>query len=146
MARHFKHAEAQALLPEIERAVRNAVQLKAVYQEAEEELRRASQRIMMLGGSIVDRQSILAVRGRRDTTAAQLKEAIETVREQGCLIKDLDIGLVDFPTYYRGNEVYLCWKLGEDHIGYWHGVDEGFRGRKPIDQDFLDNHEGERPN
>ena len=60
------------------------------------------------------------------------------MQEIGCLIKDLDIGLIDFPTTYRGEEVYLCWKLGEPGIEYWHGVDEGFRGRKPIDQDFLD--------
>jgi hypothetical protein len=51
---------------------------------------------------------------------------------------------VDFPTLFRGVEVYLCWKLGESGIEFWHGVDEGFRGRKPIDQDFLDHHEGDR--
>jgi hypothetical protein len=58
-------------------------------------------------------------------------------------VKDLDTGLVDFPTMYRGVEVCLCWKLGEGAIGYWHGVDEGFRGRKPIDQDFRDQHRGD---
>ena len=55
-------------------------------------------------------------------------------------IKDLEIGLIDFPTLFRGQEVYLCWKLGEDKIRFWHGIHEGFRGRKAIDQDFLDNH------
>jgi hypothetical protein len=55
-------------------------------------------------------------------------------------VKDLDIGLVDFPTVFRGVEVCLCWKLGEPRIGYWHGAEEGFRGRKPIDQDFLAHH------
>jgi len=65
------------------------------------------------------------------------------VQEIGCLIKDIDVGLVDFPTSLRGVEVYLCWKLGESGISFWHGVDEGFRGRKPIDKDFLDNHQGD---
>jgi hypothetical protein len=55
------------------------------------------------------------------------------------MVKDLDIGLIDFPTLFRGREVYLCWRMGETGIRYWHG-EEGFRGRKEIDRDFLDNH------
>jgi len=57
-------------------------------------------------------------------------------------VKDLDIGLVDFPTLFRGAEVYLCWRLGEPAIQFWHGVDEGFAKRKAIDQDFRDHHNG----
>jgi hypothetical protein len=72
-----------------------------------------------------------------------LRRALEQAQETGGLVKDLDTGLVDFPTMYRGVEVCLCWKLGEGAIGYWHGVDEGFRGRKPIDQDFRDQHRGD---
>jgi hypothetical protein len=56
------------------------------------------------------------------------------------VVKDLDTGLLDFPTLYQGREVYLCWRLGESQINYWHGVDEGFAGRKAIDDDFLANH------
>ncbi len=56
-------------------------------------------------------------------------------------MKDLDIGLVDFPTLFQGEEVYLCWKLGEAGIRFWHGIDEGFRGRKPIDAEFLEHHQ-----
>ena len=62
------------------------------------------------------------------------------------LVKDLDSGLIDFPTLFRGDEVYLCWKLGESGIGFWHKIEDGFPGRKPIDQDFKDNHRGEIPN
>jgi len=72
-----------------------------------------------------------------------LRNAIESVQELGCVVKDLDIGLIDFPTLFRGEEVYLCWKLGEPVIAFWHGVDEGFRGRKAIDRDFRDNHCGD---
>jgi hypothetical protein len=93
---------------------------------------------------MVDRDRALTARSRRDASAAMLKGAIEAVQETGCLIKDLDIGLVDFPTLHKGVEVYLCWKLGEPAIEFWHGVDEGFRGRKPIDEDFLQNHRGDR--
>jgi hypothetical protein len=59
------------------------------------------------------------------------------------VVKDLDIGLIDFPTLFHGVEVYLCWKLDEPAIEFWHGVDEGFRGRKAIDRDFRDNHRGD---
>ena len=56
------------------------------------------------------------------------------IQETGCVVKDLDEGLVDFPSLIEGEEVYLCWKLGEEHIDFWHGVDEGFAGRKPLDE------------
>ena len=66
-----------------------------------------------------------------------LKEALEQIEETGALVKDLDIGLIDFLSRFQDRDVCLCWKLGETGIGFWHGVEEGFRGRKPIDQEFL---------
>jgi len=93
----------------------------------------------------VDRDALALERARRETSAAGLKEAIEKVHSFGCYVKDLDVGLVDFPTRYRGEQVLLCWKLGEPGIAWWHGEQEGFRGRKPIDDDFLANHEGDEP-
>ena len=144
MAKRFTLAEAQALIPRVDRLLRTALERKTTYEETEQEIHSFQQRVMMMGGVAVDRDRALDSRGRRDRAAAELRAAIEEVQEIGCVIKDLDIGLIDFPTTYRGTEVYLCWKLGESGIEYWHGVDEGFRGRKPIDQDFLDNHEGDR--
>jgi hypothetical protein len=143
MPRRFTLAEAESVLPEIERLIRAAVSQKANYQEAEEELQEFSRRIMMAGGIAVDREKVLAIRSRRDCAAAALKEAIEAIQGAGCLVKDLDIGLVDFPTLFRGEEVYLCWRMGEPGITYWHSVNEGFQGRKNIDQDFLQNHRGD---
>jgi hypothetical protein len=68
---------------------------------------------------------------------------MERIEEMGVVVKDLDVGLVDFPTLFRGEEVYLCWRMDEDDIDHWHGVNEGFAGRKPIDQHFVENHRGE---
>jgi hypothetical protein len=144
VAKRFTHAEAQGLLPEVGRLLRHALDAKTEYQEAEKAIEDQSQRVMLMGGVIVDRERALTARSRRDAAAAMLREAIEAVQETGCVVKDLDIGLVDFPTLFRGVEVYLCWKLGEPGIEFWHGVDEGFRGRKPIDREFLDNHRGDR--
>jgi hypothetical protein len=67
------------------------------------------------------------------------------MEDMGVLVKDLDIGLIDFLTRYHGREVCLCWKLGEDRIAFWHGMEEGFRGRKAIDQEFVRNHRGDGP-
>jgi hypothetical protein len=143
MARRFTLGEARQLLPLVGRLLREAVALKAEYQEAERQIQALSGQITLMGGMVVDRTRVLAARSQRDESASRLKSALEQVQGVGCVIKDLDIGLVDFPTLFKGREVYLCWKLGEEDITYWHGVEEGFAGRKPIDREFIENHEGE---
>jgi hypothetical protein len=144
MARRFTLAEAQSLIPRVDRLLREAVSLKSQYQEAEQEMQAIMQRVTLMGGMMVDRDGVIDTRNRRDETRSKLGTAIEQVQEVGCVVKDLDMGLIDFPTLFRDEEVYLCWKLGEEKIAFWHGVDEGFRGRKAIDQDFLDHHRGDR--
>ena len=144
MAKRFTLVEAQSLIPEVDRRLRQALDAKAEYRDAEQVIHEFSEHVMMMGGVMVDRDRALTARARRDEAASRLRDRIEAVLETGCLVKDLDIGLVDFPTLLRGVEVYLCWKLGESGIAFWHGLEEGFRGRKAIDQDFLDHHEGDR--
>jgi hypothetical protein len=143
MPRYFTLAEAQALVPKLDERLRRAVALKAALAEAAGELEGESERIRMTGGAQVDRRKLLDAISRRDTAAAHLREVLTSIQESGCMVKDLDMGLLDFPTLFRGEEVCLCWKLGEPEIRFWHGTNEGFRGRKPIDQDFLDHHGGD---
>ena len=143
MAKRFTLAEAQSLIPEVSRLMRDAVSLKGKYQEAEQAIRTGMQRITMMGGVSVDRNQAIDTRKRRDTSVASLRSAIEQVQAIGCVVKDLDIGLIDFPTEFRGEEVCLCWKLGEGEIEFWHEVEEGFSGRRAIDQDFRDHHRGD---
>jgi len=145
MPRYFRVEQAERLLPEVRAAIERAIEARKHYERSEQQLQQALRRIAMLGGSIADRDSIGAERTRRDESAKTLNDAIEQIHSFGCLVKDLDMGLVDFPTRLHGREVLLCWRLGESEIGWWHGTEEGFRGRKPIDDDFLANHEGERP-
>ncbi len=144
MSKRFTLAEAESLIPSVDRLLRQAVELKSGYANAARKMDSFQERIALMGGVIVDRGKVQEARDRRDDAAASLRSLIEQVQELGCVIKDLDIGLVDFPTTFRGREVYLCWKLGEPSIAYWHGVDEGFAGRKAIDQDFREHHEGDR--
>jgi hypothetical protein len=143
MPRYFTLQEAERALPKVEQALRDALFHKAEYQAADQDLKSAMQKIQLAGGSRVSPGPILALRAKRDTSAAALKDAFERIEQLGAQVKDLDIGLIDFLTVYDGREVYLCWKFGEDRIEYWHGIEEGFRGRKLIDQDFIDNHEGD---
>jgi hypothetical protein len=107
---------------------------------------KTAQRVRDSGGARVDPSEMLAQRARRDSSISALKQALDDIAEAGAVVKDLDIGLLDFMTRYRDQDVCLCWKLGEDRIAFWHGSEEGFRGRKPIDQEFLQNHRGEGPN
>jgi len=133
------------MLPQIREWMREAVALKSQYDEAEQAVQALTQRITMMGGIVANRERAAEDKARREAAASQLRAVLEHFQESGCLVKDLDQGLVDFPTLFHGDEVYLCWKLGEPSITFWHGTHEGFAGRKPIDQDFLDHHEGEPP-
>ena len=143
MPRYFKLDECQRLLPQLDTALREALFHKAEYQKADQELDQSVHHIRSSGGANIDRSAYLAMRSRRDTSAAALKSALERIGHTGAIIKDLDIGLIDFLSLYQGREVCLCWKLGEDRIAFWHGTEEGFRGRKPIDEEFLRDHGGE---
>jgi len=142
MPKRFTLDEAQKLIPRVDSLLRRAIELKGEFEVAAGELKQLQEHLMMMGGVVVDRERALSLRQGRDAAGARLRAALEQVQEIGCVVKDLDIGLIDFPTTFRGEEVYLCWKLGEAKIEFWHGVEEGFRGRKPIDKDFLDHHEG----
>jgi hypothetical protein len=141
--RYFTLVQAERLLPEVERSLREALFHKTEAQQAHQELEQVSERIRTSGGARVDPAQHLALRARRDTSAAALAEALEQIEGTGALIKDLDIGLIDFLARFEDRDVCLCWKLGETGIRFWHGVEEGFGGRKPIDREFLDRHSAE---
>ncbi len=143
MPRYFTLREARAALPVIARDVRDAVHARSRYQEADEALKALIQRILMNGGTVVDTTSAEAWKSQKEHGAQTLKAFLGRMEERGVLVKDLDVGLIDFPTLYRGREVYLCWRMDEDDIDFWHGTDEGFAGRKLIDSDFLSHHSGD---
>jgi hypothetical protein len=143
VARYFTLRQAESLLAEVEHGLRDALFHKAEAEKAHHQLEEASDRIRMAGGSRVDPSKMLALRARRDTSAAALKDALDQVEETGALVKDLDIGLIDFLSRFQDRDVCLCWKLGESGIHFWHGVEEGFGGRKPIDDEFRNGHSSE---
>lgn len=143
MTRFFTLLEAEALLPSIEAYLRRLLQLKNEHEQISAQLNVINQRIMLAGGMVPPREHVLELKKQKEAAARALKETVEAIHETGCQVKDVEIGLIDFPTLYRGKEVYLCWKLGEQGIGYWHRVEDGFQGRRPIDSEFLTNHRGD---
>ena len=137
---YFTLAEAERRLPEVERHLRDALFHKTEYEQAHRELERSFERVRMQGGTRVNPGRQLELRARRDTSVAALQDALGEIEKTGAVVKDLDIGLLDFMTRYQNRDVCLCWKLGETGIRFWHGSDEGFRGRKEIDQEFRRDH------
>lgn len=136
MAEHyFDRNEAEALLPMISGVLAEAREHKEKMDALDREFAQAAAKIMILGGWIPPYKELSEKRTLRNEVNEKIREAITRIQDAGCVLKDLDEGLVDFPTVRGGREVYLCWKLGEEHIGYWHGMDEGFAGRKPLDDD-----------
>jgi hypothetical protein len=136
--RYFNREEAEELLPLIGDCLTQALDQKKSIEEIDQALAQASARIMMLGGSIPSSAEFARHKTERDAVISKLQETVNRIQQTGCVIKDLDIGLVDFPSLRHGEEVYLCWKLGEPRIDFYHGLNEGFAGRKPLDDNEAD--------
>lgn len=131
--RLFSLTEAERTRREVEPVLIEAVEARRKITGLGEKLSAISSRIMMMGGLTVRYEDVARLRIDHDRLAEQIKEAIEKIHATGCLIKDLDAGLLDFPSVRNNEEIYLCWRLGEDRIRFWHRQNEGFAGRKPID-------------
>ena len=142
MPRYFTLEEAEELLPAVEEWLRAAVEARGRMAAAESEMMDLRRHVIAMGGVRPDAAKALTMRARRDSAAAEMERGVEEMEGVGVQVKDLEMGLIDFPTLYHGREVLLCYRLGEAGIGYWHEVDGGFRGRRAIDGEFVENHEG----
>ncbi len=131
--RLFTLTEAERTRRELEPFLVEAMDSRKKLSGLENEPSAVSARIMMMGGVIVPYEKLAVVRMQHEQLAEALKSALNRILETGCLIKDLDVGLLDFPAVINKQDVYLCWKLGEDRIRFYHRQDEGFSSRKPLD-------------
>ena len=130
-ARHFTPSEANELLAEVRPLAESLVQHRQGMRLAAERRARLTARIAGNGGDLDPQEpGELDEQFQRESHA--VTQAAEQLERLGVLVKDLDTGLVDFPALHEGEEVLLCWQLGEDEVAHWHGVDEGFAGRKPL--------------
>jgi len=132
--RTFTLAEAQTLLPVLESLLRTAIDGKKLIESVDTELQELAHRVFLQGGLLVDIVSLARRKAEREKSIQRVKDALAEIDAAGVQVKDLDMGLLDFPCEVEGRTVLLCWKLGEKSITHWHGVSEGFAGRKPIDE------------
>ena len=137
MARTFTIAEAETLLPVLESLLRSAIDAKKLIEEVDAEHQALASRVFVNGGTAVDIMAVARRKAERDKALQKAKDAVAEIDATGVQVKDLDIGLLDFPCLVGEEVILLCWKLGEQGITHWHGVEEGFAGRKPIDERIL---------
>jgi hypothetical protein len=132
--RTFTLDEAQTLLPVLESLLRAAIGGKKVMEEVEAEMQALNHRIYLNGGTRVDVVAVARRKAERAKAEQRAKDALAEIDSIGVQVKDIDIGLLDFPCEVEGSVVLLCWRMGEPSITHWHGTSEGFAGRKPIDE------------
>ena len=145
MSKTFTLHEAQTLLPVLEALLRRAQAAGTRAGELETEMQELSQRIFISGGMQVNVAQAAKRRSEREKALQEARDTLAEMDEIGVQVKDLEKGLLDFPSVMDGRDVLLCWKLGEKEIGYWHTPEDGFAGRKPLD-DRSDKPEKERLN
>ena len=133
-SRTFTLDEAQDLLPVLESLLRTAIDGKHLIESVDAEFQTLQQQIHLRGGMSLNVVHWAARKAQRDKSLQRVKDAMAEIDAIGVQVKDLDIGLLDFPCEVDGQTILLCWKLGEKAITHWHGVSEGFGGRKPVDQ------------
>jgi hypothetical protein len=131
MPRHFKPEEATAALREIRPLVEALVEHRRAQRRAEAERGELAARIAGNGGAI-DSQQLGRLDASLEQTRIAIARCVNRIHGFGAIVKDVDTGLVDFPALWRNEEVLLCWRLGEPEVAHWHGLEEGFAGRKAL--------------
>ncbi len=132
--RTFNLDEAHSLLPVLESLLRSAISGKKLMEEVEAEMQALTHRIFLNGGTHVDVVAVARRKAERAKAEQRAKDALAEIDSIGVQVKDIDTGLLDFPCVVDGRVVLLCWKMGETSITHWHSTEEGFAGRKPIDE------------
>ena len=142
--RHYAVAEVEALIPTLERIFTQILQLRVGLRAVEQKLERAGVTID-LEDDLGQDEAAPAPQPRESPEIRQaravfrgfyeaLSDGLEQIRGLGGDVKDLDMGLVDFPGHRGGDEILLCWRLGEKRIEYWHTLEDGFASRRPLDE------------
>ncbi len=144
--RLFELSEAEELLPQLHSLLTGAREKKQRTDTIEREFSQVRNRILVYGGIVPPYAYLAELKAERDGGLNAIRQALAEIEQTGCVVKDLDQGLVDFPAMVNDEQVYLCWKLGEKCIGFWHRMDEGFAGRKPLDSSTQGPDRGRKPN
>ncbi len=141
----FSLDEAHTLLPVLRSLLQRGMDAKKKIEEIEAEFQAVQHRILLTGGAELDIVKLARRRAESDKAVQVVKDTLAEIDATGAQVKDMDIGLLDFPCMVEGEVILLCWKIDEDRITHWHGTDEGFAHRKPIDERIA-RARGSKPN
>jgi hypothetical protein len=129
--RYFTATEANELLPTVRPIVERMTSHRRALALATVRHARIATKIAGNGGGVRP-QEVDDLQNAIDHEAEEVIRCVEELQELGVLVKDLDQGLVDFPAVRGDEEVLLCWRLGEDEVAFWHSLEGGFAGRRPL--------------
>ena len=125
MFRYFTPQQANRMLKDVKARFERIVSLRDRVFILQGELQRVVEYDGSLSSYIIKKQEL-------NNALTELYKAIEDLEGLGVIVKSIDEGLVDFPAKRFDEDVWLCWKVGEEEVRFWHGKDEGFMGRKPL--------------
>jgi hypothetical protein len=129
--RYFTPEEANEALARVRPLAEDLVAHRRAQLEAQQARAELARRIAGDGGD-VDIGRLAALENDAEREGAALARCVAGIQELGALVKDLDRGLIDFPALRGNEEVLLCWRVGEEEVAHWHGLEEGFAGRRPL--------------
>ncbi len=132
----FTLDEAQSLLPVLESLLKRAIEGRRAAQEVESRLTELGRRIYLSGGMRVNVAEAGKQRAEMEANLQRVRESIAEIDSIGVQVKDVDSGLLDFPCRLDDQVVLLCWRMGETAIEHWHTIEDGFKGRQPVDERF----------
>jgi hypothetical protein len=139
MDKTFTIDEANTLLPILDALLKRAMDAKTTIEQIDAKFQLLTQKVFLMGGIVIDIPRYKARQAEREKALQEIRDTVAEIAASGVQVKDLDIGLLDFPCVVNGDTVLLCWKYGEPHrIAHWHGLEEGYAGRKPISALDLD--------
>jgi hypothetical protein len=130
--RYFSPADVEALIPVLTQIMEGVMKTQAEVAELQNRINRERRRITLSGGGVIDRQAWRAEQTDLEVLTRRVQDGLSRILALGGVPKDLGLGLVDFPHRRAGEVVNLCWKFGEREVRFWHGLDEGYAGRKPL--------------
>jgi hypothetical protein len=128
----FSVNEAETLIPKLEGMMGRLMGLHSEAGRVRGLFQEEQRKIMFDGGRRINVAELGDLKGRLEGLTTELRSGINELQAMGAIPKDLGQGLVDFPCLLGDEEVNLCWRFGEKHIRFWHGLDEGFAGRKGL--------------
>ena len=128
----FTLEEANELLPILTELIHNLKKKRD--QTAEIEIQIDALELVNDGGENNSARELEKMMEKHRQVVAEFYDVVDEIQSNGCLLKDVDLGLIDFYGVVEGHIVCLCWRLGEEQIGFWHDVKEGYANREPLNE------------